>query len=885
MSAYEPTLSQSPPLVPLETYKDKRDRSPEQPEEFLEWLKKLTGRLRSENTQHNHAAWAKHLTNEQFYRGNQHGKVTSNGEWRNFNRTSKIDPRYVHNLVGGHVDAVTASHILARTDLEVLPIPTGDSDEHAQGKARVAQYIIDYYEHSTFTETFRIRESKLRQFGGGVARYIIWDASAGYQKAKRAKLEDKPFRPPVDDTFTCSNCGESGKLADATEGYGTYNEDMTAKEGQLECPYCHSNDISTNKIEAMEMPTAAGYDEVPTGDCRTISIPMFQVDFDRTQTDFYDALWVRWTRRFRPEVIREILPWWKVKGSGLDEGDEYGQKVGEYLRDSPGNTSANYENKRSGRDESSAPNLVMSEQWWLRPCMYSNAPPLRKDFKVGDKNKPSLIIKAGSRLIDHFPDGCYVWQIEKEPVDFRSEDFRDHLVYIPYRVIPSKVEGDGNEDMNEPQREVNMLDALIFTDIRMTAAPSTYYDSNAVKNADLVGRPDVNVPVRLTRQGQGLQDVVYTPQGRQMPPHVVGYRDWLAQLMQWQSKASNTSTGMTMLAEQTGERTATGAKLVAQGAATQRAPENAAMSDGDVRTAKIWLKLFLKNAVDERYIPLRGKNSSMEGTWLKGSDLGEVDSELLVVARSGSNVPRSPEDEQNAYMTALGVCGGPEGVMMMAQNAPEMLKQIEDTFRVKFKISEFDLDARQCRMRLDKMKMATEQATAMVQATGDAAIAIPILLQSAPIGRYDNHEAAIKYFINWLKQDEAMEGHPLLLSAVEARIGEHEQAIKALMQEQMADEMALQQPMQEEAQAQAAQQAEQQAGMQAEQSQQQMEMEGAKAEQDAAVRDEQRQAQIEDKAIDEESKQLDHQRNLELERVRQQGQKELAKMKPKGASK
>jgi hypothetical protein len=885
--SYQSTLVQTPPLVPSETIEKERDTSVKPAEEFLPWMKKLMGRLRQENRKHNNAMWAKHLTNEQFYRGNQHGKVSDlDGTWLNFNRKSKLDPRYTHNLIRGHVSSIVASHVLARTDLEVLALPSDDADDHVQGQARSAGYVIDYYEHSIFTETFRIRESKLRQFGGGVGRYTIWDAKAGYQLAKRPKMEPMPFKPPVEDSFTCSFCGESGKLQDALEGHYTLDKDLN-RDTTPECPYCHSADIAITKVEAIEMSQPNGYDSVPSGDCRTVSVPMYQLDFDRTGSEFEDALWLCWKRRFRPEVVKELFPWWdKVGGSSLEDSDEYGLKVSEYLKDSAGNMQGNFGRKTGGgKDESVSANLVDVEQWWLRPCMYGSAPALRKELKIGDPKNPSFIIPAGTKPRETFPDGMYLMVINKQPVDFRVEDFRQHWVYIPYDAIPSKIEGDGNEDMNEPQREVNMLDALMFTDIRMTAAPPTYYDDRAVKNKDLVGKPDVNVPVHLTRPDQTLQNVVYTPQGRQMPGHVPQYRDWLAQLMQWQSKASNTSTGMTMLADETGEKTATGAKLVAQGAANQRAPENAAMSDGDVKTARQWLKLFKENAIDERYLPLRGKTSGMAGTYLKGADIGEIDSNLLIIARPGSNTPRGPEDNQNAMGMALQMVGGLEGLMGAAQSAPEFLKALEDTFRVKFNVGGMDLDAQQSRMRMDAMKRAIPQALAQAQAMGNPDMAIAVILQSAPIRKYDNHQAAIKYLVEWFKQDEGIEAHPVLQMAAEARIEEHNQAIKGLQAEEMQDQMEQQAPMQEQAQAEQEKAMQMQAEQQGQQASQQMEMEAAKAEQDKAIRDEQRGAQIEDKVIEQEAKEEDHRRNLELEAVRQHGQKEIAKMKPTGPKK
>jgi hypothetical protein len=212
--------------------------------------------------------------------------------------------------------------------------------------------------------------------------------------------------------------------------------------------------------------------------------------------------------------------------------------------------------------------------------------------------------------------------------------------------------------------------------------------------------------------------------------------------------------------------------------------------------------------------------------------------------------------------------------MILAQQAPELLKEIEDTFRVKFKVGGMDLDAQQSRMRLDAMKRAIPQALAMAQAMGDEMVAMEIILQAAPIKKYDNHDAAIRWLIDWTKQDEGMEAHPILQMAVDMRIEEHQAAIQGLQAEQVQNEQAMMAPVQEQAKQQAAEQM----GME-------MEAKAMEAEQQAAIRDEERAASLEDKAIDEEVKERDHERQMEMEAVKQEGAKELEQIRAKGRAK
>jgi hypothetical protein len=775
-----------PLLTPDETYKQTERRQEPPPEELLNFLQKLTGRLRLENTEHNKTLHAKGLTNEMMYRGQQYGRVDLDGNYRNYRR-EKGDPRYTHNLYGGYSDSITSQHVLARTDLEVMPLPTDDADDHAAGKARFAEHYINYCERRQLTESFRIRQSKLRQFGGGVFRYVFWDPKGGLGRLQRPILENQAMQL-AQDAFTCSACGESGEAEMLTDGQS--------------CPYCGSDQVAITQVPNEEMPQTTGYDEEPVGEGRTILIPNYQMDYDRhSGSVFYEATWVRWQQRFRPEVIQEICPWWKNPGGTTmaPHETESGLRTEAELRQAPGNTRANFRNQGSRGNsgaEANAPQMVTAECWWLRPCLYANAPALGKEARLGDPENPSVVIPQGGRLKDGFGKGMYLLTIDRRPVDFWDEDFRRRLTYIPYKLIPSKIEGDGIENMNEPQRAINLVRSLIVTDIKSNAAPPTLYRPDFIKGGQYSGKPQENVPVQNWPPNQSLEGVVYTPQGRQMPAHVYNYDDKLSQEMQWDSKATPTSTGAAMLSQGVGERTATGAKLMSQGAAAQRAPENALLTEADEIWGMQQLFLFVEHATEKRYIPFGGKTTGMEGQWLKGSDLGNIEAELLVVARDGSNLPQSDDDKQRAYSIAMQMLGGPAGVLQLAQAAPEMLAAVEKVFRIKFEVSEYDLDARQSRFRMDAMKRAMPQAMQVAQAMGMPEMAPAMLLEAAPIRiKTDNHAMCIKWLTEWSKEDEGLNADPLLIAAVDMRIDEHNQAMVTVEQQKAQMQLAAQAPM------------------------------------------------------------------------------------------
>src|SRR5262249_22767814 len=160
---------------------------------------------------------------------------------------------------GGYSDAITAQHVLAAMDIEILPLPEHDADDYTAGKARFAERYIDYCEYMQLTETFRIRESKLRQFGGGDWRYSWWGPQGGEQSVHRRVMQDPPVKL-APDSYTCADCGMSGPT-------DALNPAAPA------CPDCGSQQIATTEAPPVTLPQVVGYQTIPVGAGRTEAVP------------------------------------------------------------------------------------------------------------------------------------------------------------------------------------------------------------------------------------------------------------------------------------------------------------------------------------------------------------------------------------------------------------------------------------------------------------------------------------------------------------------------------------------------------------------------------------------------------------------------------------
>jgi len=809
----------APEMTPVETRQEHSVSVPPSYPPFPTYVKQITSRLSREQDGSWRERHAKALTNELMYRGQQLGRVsTFDLQWRPLVQNAKNEPfpLKVYNFIRPNSDAVTAQGCLSRSDLQVIPLPKHKADEKAKGQAEAANYVLDYYEDTTETETFLIREDKLGQFCGNVIRRIRWNPNGG-PIVLRPKYEDAEVKTGPD-TYTCPQCQESGTPEQLVEGM---------------CPYCGSP-AEINEAPTVVAPQFVGHEEVRAGDVETDIIPGYQVRCDSLGGDFEQSSWVQIQFQMRPEEVKQVIPWWNSehpRGKSADGGVLVEQKL--QAATGTGSTGRiSYQREGGGN-----PRVLIVQLWWFKPCWYSNVTS-PQDEKWGNPENP-IEIPANTKFGDVFKSGMYSCLVDGEPIDFRDEDFIDRLFHCQRYPVPSQTWGDGIEDVNDPQRGINLKRALKEANIRYNVGSGMIYRGRYLKGGAPHGIPFERIPVEpnwpIDKPLTGPSGVVTALERPQLSREVFESEQEDQQAIQYQLKAFPTSLGA---ADTQGGGTATEASLMNQGARNQRAVELAPYAAFRARWARGVLKMFRENAGESRPMPLMGRTGEMEMKWFMGSD---IDGQYVVSSRPRSWLPRGEMEYQadlKAAFELIGVMGGLQVVMA----APRLREQIEEAFNISLAADDSDVSQRYCRWQLERMKEAMEQMGQ--EGMVDPQMAVMTILAAAPVlPTVQNHPVCIAYIQKILQEDEGIRFPDALKIALVQRIEEHKMAMVQSQVQSTSMEMEANAPAQEAA---AAQEAEARG-------------------QEAQANDEQNRAERADKFAGEE-RQREHEHNLAKEK-------------------
>lgn len=718
----------------------------------FDFLLNLTKRLEKEDEVTDRLFHKKWIKLSKWYEGEHLGRFDAQNQWRSY-QPQMGDPYYVHPELRFHSDAITASWTQSRPDIRILP--ANDNDETVAA-ARKADQLVDHYELTLLTEDFLQRESKLAQFTGQMYRYTWWDPTSG-PEVPTYEFSDhqEPIHPGG------SQCEHCGYMGDADE---------------VECPQCGYPLTATPGL-ALNIPIAKENGKRRIGDIRTECVPAFQVKVDRSQGVFDCASFLRRRRMVRPEILKQMFTNWEppTKSSAASSTDDFSLRGERLLQQSTGQPGQTFRpdtltNPYAG---------VVINQWWLMPCMYSTRTPehLPLEFANG------TTIPSGARLIELFPDGLYLLVVDNKILDMREECLHEHWQHSPFISIPTRVEGDGIEDLLEPSRQLDDLMSLIYTDIKSNAAPPTVVNTTyGIKTTDVSGKPHWVIPARVPT-GERIENAIMQVPGRNFPITGLKFVDMLRAEQQLLAKSFSSATGAPdEVTNGAAGDTATAAQLATSAAQAQRAPELAIRASGNAIWARQILRLFQKNAVDQHYIPLQGRYGLLEGNYFKGAD---IDADFIITVRNRSWIPR---DEFSRRSDLLGFiqAGG-----LNPQFPRGLREEMAEVFNVSITITSDVADTRLARMRLEQMKTLLPQIEQM--APGQSPI---LLLQAVPLEPVsDNHTVMASWYIDWLKTDDGLQSPPPLRQTIIGRVQEHQQAAAIQIQQQMALELQAQAPM------------------------------------------------------------------------------------------
>jgi hypothetical protein len=689
-----------------------------------------------------------------FVKGKQVLRRSTHGDgWRYYAPLTDTGGSNIRpiNVTRFYLDNVVVKWVQSQADLVVRP--SKDTDQAILG-ARADDIIIEHYENKWYTPFFKQREARLALTTGNFVRRLYYCYDLPGKARKPIYGIEKLGGGGVSN---CADCGWSGDMMEAERG----------------CPQCGSQNVIAEPVPVVEAQSLQGMEEYEAGDIACESIPLWNLRWDLNES-LENSSWVIYNRRIRKDVLRGQLQG-KIKIEGGTTNDQGLEAIQALVYAGPavgGRSSGGFLNRT---DDKEAAYTDLTEMW-LDPTLYGYI-----DLKEPVQTLAGQEIPAGP-LVDTFPDGMCVMGIDemRTILYLYNEHHRDHFVAGQYHLDPVAGAGDGAVDVIEVQRQFNIGNSQIFTQIRSQATPAVLYDKDLISGdeMDYLGHPELNVPVDLSRlpDQRSIQQAVHQLQPGQLPGHVTEYvHQFLNNMFQLTAHTTDFSGGLPGV----NNTTATGAQIGSALAQSLHAPQLQLLAEVNKRTAELALKLFHKYCKDERYLRLAGKNDAEYGLWIKGSD---VDTDVVIEIVPESWLPQSGFEKRERLKEFIQFFGGADGLSQAMVNHPQMVGELVKLTDVSLDLGDWDSAIRMGRRRIEQMKVqlptVMQQAAGMppemmmqLQAQGiDPAMVLAKSLmdgiQPPPDIRENGHEAAAAYYREWLTTDEGLKADKILYTAV-----------------------------------------------------------------------------------------------------------------------
>lgn len=622
---------------------DRQPQDPPQPQygqidEFFDKLDKQLERRHENAWRQDYLLWLRTLL---VYTGNHLLMPRTFGFGFDLVPINPDDPIYIQNILRFYSNDVTNQWVGSDPKIDITAIT--DDDDQKQRATKAARAANDHYNRVHFTELFKQTIAKLAQFCGNYHADVFYDPLAETGKAKVPVVEEQEM--PGAASTTCGDCG-------------------MASEGASEaCPQCGSMNVMAEEVPPQKVASITGHEWKKTGDIRCLSIPAWQLRYERgDQAENSD--WIRRSRDIPIETLQFIFPEKKITAQTPDDETMHPDRV--LRRSVQSITRGSVYGQGEGDDH-----YAEFVEFWYEPPMYRNCV-LQQEEMLAD----GRVLPAGTKLIDVFPTGIYRATIRgvKGSLILREESHKKRLVHSQFISIPGRGIGDGIKDALEYQRQHNLLTSIEFQAYRKAGTPTLVVNGGMVKQSQLITKPGAVVTIAAgdIPEGRSVNDafsvIPATVPNAQMINYGARTEGGLQKALGSLTNASNLPNLVS--------QTATGDRLADAKAQQARSSELALLADFYKKIATIRLELIQKYFTDERLLHFVGKNGEMEAMAFKASD---VQADFVLWVRGASYMPNNPVTKQANLQAAL------EALTILKNvgyDTPQTLRVINEVFDV-----------------------------------------------------------------------------------------------------------------------------------------------------------------------------------------------------------
>jgi hypothetical protein len=275
---------------------------------------------------------------------------------------------------------------------------------------------------------------------------------------------------------------------------------------------------------------------------------------------------------------------------------------------------------------------------YIKPLVYAGFATKPGDMLPGQDEE----IEEGTLLSDLFPNGIRVVRVGRDHVEWEDVNLHERLVFGRREIVPGALWGKSVEDALECQYNLDEIGTILLTYANEAASPTMFYDEALVPEGFGVGgRPSNKIPAGKRPRDVSMQDlVVWAPPG-QLGQAILAMPQMIKEDMQMILGAFS-PFGSSL--PQAAEGTATGMSITAEAAASQQALVLTLVALTKSRVVELGLKLFNRNADEERIFRVGGPYTSLNSVLkLKKEDVPE---DVRVVVRKNSAFPRELYQQQ-----------------------------------------------------------------------------------------------------------------------------------------------------------------------------------------------------------------------------------------------
>ena len=749
-------------FVPKESLEGQTEANFGQPQGYKDFVWSLIDSVDQDNIQANVARHRKWLTNMRFFIGEQLGYINAAGAWNAIPRNPG-DPIYVINLVQYFINALHKDYMRSQA---IIDVTARGGRVDMRLASRPGSELLKLVRRDQWTPTAIDRDGKFCIILGNTFRYTTCQANAG--QYRREPVTKKVNVEIGGSSYICLNpdCGHVGDLTgQMPEGEFQQGQDV----GVQECEMCGGTEIDISRAPQYEAENVVGFEERQVPDISTAVVDPFEIKLPFHAEDVPTAEFLRRERFVDTSKIKAAFPWavnLMDDTSAVNNG-ESALLMKREIEQSPGNVGGQVSGFGTTPNQN---RLSRFRQYWFRPEAYRHW-----RFPEDTTMANGEVIPKGTPKIRLFPKGYYVAVSGRTILETADEDKAKCWVHNRWEVVPNAIWGMGAEQIVEGNQLYNEIFSLMYEFLMYETDPPIVLDPRYLHRSDWSGRPGSAAVLRQGAPAGGVGAAFAQPQPRQLGSATFGFLEILKGDFQLTSGgAFNTASGL----PSTETDTARGMAIQRDQALQMHISRLKRKAESDVVTGTQELILIKKHNLAQFYYPRLSDFSQLE---LQMFDKCDVETDLEIVDRPQSFIPRSALETRNDLLEALTAGGLPLGIFNPA--IPRHLRRFAiESFGLPFEAEFLAADERNALLRIHAI---LEMAPLLTMERPEVALAVAA--DVAPVRyRIDDHQIAIDTIIDFCKTDEGQNLDPMSELLINDLITRHKQGQQMKLMEDMA---------------------------------------------------------------------------------------------------